>query len=83
MLSEGNRELILLVLQQIALFVIPFIITLGWIMGRPLTLLFDPFESIVRAYFKCGFFARTDGPLSTQVLFLSGKFVFTCALLFC
>jgi Ca2+:H+ antiporter len=34
-------------LQQIALFVIPFIVTLGWIIGRPLTMLFDPFESIV------------------------------------
>lgn len=32
---------------QIALFVIPFIVTLGWIMGKPLTLLFDPLESIV------------------------------------
>ncbi|KAF8486048.1 calcium/proton exchanger [Russula ochroleuca] len=32
---------------QIALFVIPFIVTLGWILGKPLTLLFDPFESIV------------------------------------
>ncbi|KAH9063878.1 calcium/proton exchanger [Lactarius vividus] len=32
---------------QIALFVIPFITTLGWILGKPLTLLFDPFESIV------------------------------------
>ncbi|KAI0254958.1 calcium/proton exchanger [Lactifluus subvellereus] len=32
---------------QIALFVIPFIVTLAWIMGKPLTLLFDPFESIV------------------------------------
>ncbi|KAG2078544.1 calcium/proton exchanger [Suillus decipiens] len=32
---------------QIALFVIPFIITLGWIMNKPLTLLFDPLESIV------------------------------------
>ncbi|KAJ7170613.1 Calcium/proton exchanger [Mycena crocata] len=31
---------------QIALFVIPFIVTLGWIMGKPLTMLFDPFESI-------------------------------------
>ena len=34
-------------LQQIALFVIPFIIVLGWIIGRPITMLFDPFESIV------------------------------------
>ncbi|KAI0064753.1 calcium/proton exchanger [Artomyces pyxidatus] len=32
---------------QIALFVIPFIVTLAWIMGKPLTLLFDPFESVV------------------------------------
>jgi len=32
---------------QIALFVIPFIVVLGWILGKPLTLLFDPFESIV------------------------------------
>ncbi|KAI0087295.1 Sodium/calcium exchanger protein-domain-containing protein [Irpex rosettiformis] len=32
---------------QIALFVIPFIVTLGWMIGKPLTLLFDPFESIV------------------------------------
>ncbi|KAI1797366.1 calcium/proton exchanger [Ganoderma leucocontextum] len=32
---------------QIALFVIPFIVTLGWIIGKPLSLLFDPFESIV------------------------------------
>lgn len=49
--------------QQIALFVIPyvhtghrdvaltllrsFIVILGWVLGKPLTLLFDPFESIV------------------------------------
>ncbi|KAI0292423.1 calcium/proton exchanger [Russula brevipes] len=32
---------------QIALLVNPFIVTLGWILGKPLTLLFDPFESIV------------------------------------
>lgn len=32
---------------QIALFVIPFIVTLAWIMGKNLTLLFDPLESIV------------------------------------
>ncbi|KAF8807021.1 Calcium/proton exchanger [Phlegmacium glaucopus] len=31
---------------QIALFVIPFIVTLGWILGKPLTLLFDPYESV-------------------------------------
>ncbi|KAJ6619688.1 Sodium/calcium exchanger protein-domain-containing protein [Mycena sp. CBHHK59/15] len=34
---------------QIALFVIPFIVTLGWILGKPLTMLFDPFESIAFA----------------------------------
>ncbi|GAA5927332.1 hypothetical protein JCM1841_002210 [Sporobolomyces salmonicolor] len=32
---------------QIALFVIPFCVILGWIMDKPLSLLFDPFESIV------------------------------------
>jgi Ca2+:H+ antiporter len=32
---------------QIALFVIPFMVILGWIIGKPLTLLFDPYESIV------------------------------------
>ncbi|EIN04808.1 Calcium/proton exchanger [Punctularia strigosozonata HHB-11173 SS5] len=31
---------------QIALFVIPFMIVLAWILGKPLSLLFDPFESI-------------------------------------
>ncbi|KAF5372274.1 hypothetical protein D9757_009645 [Collybiopsis confluens] len=31
---------------QIALFVIPFIVTLAWIMGKPLMLLFDPYESV-------------------------------------
>jgi len=31
---------------QIALFVIPFITILAWILGKPLTLLFDPYESI-------------------------------------
>ncbi|KAF7350285.1 Calcium/proton exchanger [Mycena venus] len=31
---------------QIALFVIPFIVTVAWMMGKPMTLLFDPFEAI-------------------------------------
>ncbi|KIY72360.1 calcium/proton exchanger [Cylindrobasidium torrendii FP15055 ss-10] len=31
---------------QIALFVIPFSVVLAWIMGKPLTLLFDPYESV-------------------------------------
>ncbi|POY73204.1 hypothetical protein BMF94_3537, partial [Rhodotorula taiwanensis] len=31
---------------QIALFVIPFMVILGWIMNKPLSLLFDPFESV-------------------------------------
>ena len=29
------------------MFVIPFIVVLGWITGHPLGMLFDPFESIV------------------------------------
>ncbi|KAI9439942.1 calcium/proton exchanger [Lactarius indigo] len=32
---------------QLTLFVIPFIIILGWTLGKPLVLLFDPFESVV------------------------------------
>ncbi|KAJ7650227.1 Sodium/calcium exchanger protein-domain-containing protein [Roridomyces roridus] len=32
---------------QIALFVIPFMVSLAWVMGKPLALLFDPFESMV------------------------------------
>ncbi|KAN0113962.1 calcium/proton exchanger [Russula decolorans] len=32
---------------QMALFFIPFVVILGWILGKPLTLLFDPLESIV------------------------------------
>ncbi|KAG5726554.1 Vacuolar calcium ion transporter [Termitomyces sp. T112] len=31
---------------QIALFVVPFIVTLAWILEKPLTLLFDPYESV-------------------------------------
>jgi len=29
------------------LSVVPFLVVLAWIMGRPLTLLFDPFQSVV------------------------------------
>ncbi|KAJ6576471.1 Sodium/calcium exchanger protein-domain-containing protein [Mycena vulgaris] len=32
---------------QTALFVIPFMVSLAWAMGKPLALLFDPFESMV------------------------------------
>ncbi|EJU04653.1 hypothetical protein DACRYDRAFT_75510 [Dacryopinax primogenitus] len=32
---------------QMALFVIPFMVVLGWIRGKPLTMLFDPLESVV------------------------------------
>lgn len=32
---------------QTALFVIPFMVTLAWIIGKPLSLLTDPFESLV------------------------------------
>ena len=30
--------------QQTSLFVIPFIVILGWMIGRPITMLFDPLE---------------------------------------
>jgi Ca2+:H+ antiporter len=33
-------------LQQTSLFVIPFIVILGWMIGRPITMLFDPLECI-------------------------------------
>lgn len=32
---------------QIALFVIPFIVLVGWGMGRPMSLNFDPFATLV------------------------------------
>lgn len=32
---------------QISLFVIPLLILLGWIIGQPLSLFFDPFEVLV------------------------------------
>ncbi|TCD70448.1 hypothetical protein EIP91_003529 [Steccherinum ochraceum] len=32
---------------QTALFVIPFMVLLGWVLDKPLALLFDPFESLV------------------------------------
>ena len=34
-------------IQQTALFVIPAMVILGWVLGKPLALLFDPFESVV------------------------------------
>ena len=36
--------------QQTALFVIPAMVILGWILDKPLALLFDPFESVVRRF---------------------------------
>jgi Ca2+:H+ antiporter len=32
---------------QITLLIIPFMVTLGWALNKPLALLFDPFESVV------------------------------------
>ncbi|KIL64475.1 hypothetical protein M378DRAFT_163255 [Amanita muscaria Koide BX008] len=32
---------------QISLFVIPFTVILGWILGKPMSFLFDPYESVV------------------------------------
>ncbi|KAK0469857.1 calcium/proton exchanger [Desarmillaria tabescens] len=45
--SVKDKLNISLGLTQIALFMIPFIVTLAWILDKPLTLLFDPYESIV------------------------------------
>lgn len=36
-----------LLLKQTALFVIPAMVLLGWVLDKPLALLFDPFESVV------------------------------------
>ena len=47
LLSGATQRNSFILIQQIALFVIPFTVVLGWIMGRPLTMLFDPFESII------------------------------------
>lgn len=33
--------------MQIALFVTPFLVILGWIIGQPMTLNFEPFETVV------------------------------------
>ena len=33
--------------EQTALFVMPVMVVLGWIIDKPLALLFDPFESVV------------------------------------
>jgi len=33
-------------LQQTSLFVIPFIVVLGWVIDRPITMLFDPLECV-------------------------------------
>jgi hypothetical protein len=35
------------ILKYIILYATSFVVTLGWIIGKPLTLLFDPLESIV------------------------------------
>ncbi|KAK0235836.1 calcium proton exchanger [Armillaria nabsnona] len=45
--TSVNDELDLsMSIAQIALSVTPFIVLLGWMMGKPLTLLFDPYESV-------------------------------------
>lgn len=59
---------------QIALFVIPFMVTLGWCIGKPLSLLFDPFESIVSycsILTQSIYFTFTSTTLNTDSLSLS------------
>jgi len=36
---------------QISLFVIPVLVMIAWAMGKPLSLLFDPLETLVRSLF--------------------------------
>ncbi|KAG8847587.1 hypothetical protein FRB96_001443 [Tulasnella sp. 330] len=35
---------------QVALLVLPFVVLLGWFIGKPMTLLFDPFEAACLCY---------------------------------
>lgn len=44
-------------------------VSLAWAMGKPLALLFDPFESLVSLLFPR---ARNDLHEITQVLYISG-----------
>ncbi|EIN10818.1 calcium/proton exchanger [Punctularia strigosozonata HHB-11173 SS5] len=58
---------------QIALFVVPLLVLVAWAMGRPLTLVFDPVETIVR--FSPPVAVPADPPppvlVPAQCLFLS------------
>ena len=52
--------------KQTALFVIPSMVILGWILDKPLALLFDPFESVVRS--QNDLVAYTEAPYSPPLL---------------
>lgn len=53
--SKGKFDLAMTVAVgsciQIALFVIPVLVLVAWGLGKPLTLLFDPLETLVRSLF--------------------------------
>jgi len=52
-------------------------VILGWILEKPLPLLFDPFESIVRVH--CPVIVLALFMTHAQVLYISGKAYFMCA----
>ena len=50
-------------------------VILGWILDKPLALLFDPFESVVRALSALSVTANVFSTASLlQVLYISGTF---------
>ena len=57
---------------QIALFVIPVLILIAWGLGKPLTLLFDPIETMVRVKCPSAWRSLSDSDRRChQCLFLS------------
>ncbi|KZV68298.1 hypothetical protein PENSPDRAFT_22999 [Peniophora sp. CONT] len=54
---------------QTALFVIPLMVLFGWVLDKPMALLFDPFESVV--LFISGKVSYTDARMRIQAHFLS------------
>ncbi|SCV70442.1 BQ2448_1836 [Microbotryum intermedium] len=64
--SKGKLDLAMSVAVgssiQIALFVIPLLVLIGWMIGQPLTLAFDPFETLILFLSICAVnFAIQDG----------------------
>ncbi|KAF9810036.1 hypothetical protein IEO21_07154 [Rhodonia placenta] len=51
---------------QTALFVIPFMVILGWILNKPLALLFDPFETVLEDVLAQFTSWATSWPMASQ-----------------